>query len=89
MKKSDISDLFGIKPEMDKKSIHDKIVELEHRWTWISVEMRAIENELVDENKYSSEMIESLEEEMNLLNLLTNVLYRRDKIVEKEAQQND
>ena len=78
-----ISDMFGTRPDLDSKSVHDRIVELERRALWISSELGDAANYSTETSKYSSRMLESLEDEKNLLELLANVMYRREKILEE------
>lgn len=80
---SAVSDLFGKRAELDEQSIHDRIVEIESRVTWISSELNDPQNQSVKTCRYSQETLETLREEKNLLELMANVLYRREKIIEK------
>jgi hypothetical protein len=80
---SAVSDLFGKRAELDEQSIHDRIVELESRITWISSELGDPKNQSPTTCRYSKETLESFEEEKNILELYANVLYRRGRIIEK------
>lgn len=79
MKMSKINDLLFQRPDFDQEEIRKRILEFESRSLWISSELNDPENQILDTCKYSSDMLQSLEDEMNLLNLLANVMYRRMK----------
>jgi len=83
MKADAIGLMFGVKPDMDETSIHDRILELEARSLWIAGEMGRKENQSLDTCRHSKEMMESLEDEMHLLDLLSNVMYIRERIVKE------
>lgn len=80
MKLSKINDIFCKRPDFDQEEIRNRILEFESRSLWISSELNDPENQVLDTCKYSNEMLQSLEDEMNLLNLLANVMYRRMKL---------
>lgn len=80
MKQSKINDILCKRPDFDKDEIRKRILEFENRSLWISSELNDPENQSLDTCKYSSEMLQSLEDEMSLLNLFTNVMYRRMKL---------
>ncbi len=81
---SEISDLFGKRTELDEQSIRDRILEIESRVTWLSSELRDPANGSYETCRYSKEILESFEDEKNLLNLTINMLYRRKEAIEKE-----
>ena len=83
LKGSAVSDLFGTRTELDEKSIHDRIVSIEKRTTWIESELNDPKNQSTDTCRYSKSMLESLEEELKLLQLTAAMLYRRSNIIEK------
>ena len=80
---SEVSDLFGRRAELDENSIRDSIIELESRITWITSELDDPKNQSSETCRYSKDMLESLQDERSLMTLLTNVLYRRAKMIEK------
>ena len=65
-----LNSMLGRKPDLDEKAVHDRILELESRSLWIDFELASKENQ-------------SLEDERNLLLLLANVMYRREKLLRK------
>ena len=65
-----LDSMLGRKPDLDEKAVHDRILELESRSLWIDFELASKENQ-------------SLEDERNLLLLLANVMYRREKLLRK------
>ena len=75
--------MMGRKPDLDEKSVHDRILDLENRSLWIDLELGSKENQSLETCAYSKDMLESLEDERNLLALLANVMYRREKLLKK------
>ena len=75
--------MMGRKPDLDEKSVHDRILDLESRSLWIDLELGSKENQSLETCAYSKDMLESLEDERNLLLLLANVMYRREKLLKK------
>lgn len=75
--------MMGRKPDLDEKSVHDRILDLESRSLWIDLELGSKENQSLETCAYSKDMLESLEDERNLLLLLANVMYRREKLLRK------
>ena len=75
--------MLGKKPDLDEKSVHDRILDLESRSLWIDLELGSKENQSFETCAYSKDMLESLEDERNLLALLANVMYRREKLLKK------
>ena len=75
--------MMGRKPDLDEKSVHDRILDLESRSLWIDLELGSKENQSLETCAYSKDMLESLEDERNLLALLANVMYRREKLLKK------
>lgn len=73
--------MLGKKPDLDEKSVHDRILDLENRSLWIDLELGSKENQSLETCTYSKDMLESLEDERNLLALLANVMYRREKLL--------
>ena len=73
--------MMGRKPDLDEKSVHDRILDLESRSLWIDLELGSKENQSLETCAYSKDMLESLEDERNLLLLLANVMYRREKLL--------
>ena len=76
-----LNNMLGKKPDLDEKSVHDRILDLESRSLWIDSELESKENQSLETCTYSKDMLESLEDERNLLTLLTNVMYRREKML--------
>ena len=75
--------MLGRKPDLDEKSVHDRILDLESRSLWIDLELGSKENQSLETCAYSKDMLESLEDERNLLLLLANVMYRREKLLKE------
>lgn len=75
--------MMGRKPDLDEKSVHDRILDLESRSLWIDLELGSKENQSLETCAYSKDMLESLEDERNLLLLLANVMYRREKLLKE------
>ena len=75
--------MLGRKPDLDEKSVHDRILDLESRSLWIDLELGSKENQSLETCAYSKDMLESLEDERNLLALLANVMYRREKLLKE------
>lgn len=75
--------MMGRKPDLDEKSVHDRILDLESRSLWIDLELGSKENQSLETCAYSKGMLESLEDERNLLLLLANVMYRREKLLKE------
>ena len=75
--------MLGRKPDLDEKSVHDRILDLESRSLWIDLELGSKENQYLETCAYSKDMLESLEDERNLLLLLANVMYRREKLLKE------
>lgn len=73
--------MLGKKPDLNEKSVHDRIIDLESRSLWIDSELGLKENQSLETCAYSKDMLESLEDERNLLLLLANVMYRREKLL--------
>ena len=78
-----LRNMMGRKPDLDEKSVHDRILDLESRSLWIDLELGSKENQSLETCAYSKDMLESLEDERNLLALLANVMYRREKLLKK------
>ena len=78
-----LRNMMGRKPDLDEKSVHDRILDLESRSLWIDLELGSKENQSLETCAYSKDMLESLEDERNLLLLLANVMYRREKLLRK------
>lgn len=78
-----LNSMLGRKPDLDEKAVHDRILELESRSLWIDSELASKENQSFETCAYSKDMLESLEDERNLLLLLANVMYRREKLLRK------
>lgn len=78
-----LDSMLGRKPDLDEKAVHDRILELESRSLWIDSELASKENQSLETCVYSKDMLESLEDERNLLLLLANVMYRREKLLRK------
>ena len=78
-----LDSMLGRKPDLDEKAVHDRILELESRSLWIDFELSSKENQSLETCAYSKDMLESLEDERNLLLLLANVMYRREKLLRK------
>lgn len=78
-----LNSMLGRKPDLDEKAVHDRILELESRSLWIDSELALKENQSLETCAYSKDMLESLEDERNLLLLLANVMYRREKLLRK------
>ena len=78
-----LRNMLGRKPDLDEKSVHDRILDLESRSLWIDLELGSKENQSLETCAYSKDMLESLEDERNLLLLLANVMYRREKLLRK------
>lgn len=78
-----LRNMLGKKPDLDEKSVHDRILDLENRSLWIDLELGSKENQSLETCTYSKDMLESLEDERNLLALLANVMYRREKLLKK------
>ena len=78
-----LDSMLGRKPDLDEKAVHDRILELESRSLWIDFELASKENQSFETCAYSKDMLESLEDERNLLLLLANVMYRREKLLRK------
>ena len=78
-----LRNMLGKKPDLDEKSVHDRILDLENRSLWIDLELGSKENQSLETCAYSKDMLESLEDERNLLALLANVMYRREKLLKK------
>lgn len=78
------SDLLGTRPDLDVGAVHERILEIESRVAWIECEMSDPANHKPETSSYSREMLESLDDERNLLNLLANAMYRRERML-KEA----
>ena len=78
-----LNNMLGRKPDLDEKSVHDRILDLESRSLWIDLELGSKENQSLETCAYSKDMLESLEDERNLLLLLANVMYRREKLLRK------
>ena len=76
-----LRNMMGKKPDLDEKSVHDRILDLENRSLWIDLELESKENQSLETCTYSKDMLESLEDERNLLLLLANVMYRREKLL--------
>ena len=76
-----LRNMLGKKPDLDEKSVHDRILDLENRSLWIDLELGSKENQSLETCAYSKDMLESLEDERNLLLLLANVMYRREKLL--------
>ena len=76
-----LMNMLGKKPDLDEKSVHDRIIDLESRSLWIDSELGSKENQSLETCAYSKDMLESLEDERNLLLLLANVMYRREKLL--------
>ena len=74
---------MGSKPDLDEKSVHDRILDLESRSLWIDLELGSKENQSLETCAYSKDMLESREDERNLLVLLANVMYRREKLLKE------
>ena len=73
--------MLGKKPDLDEKSVHDRIIDLESRSLWIDSELGLKENQSLESGAYSKDMLDSLEDARNLLLLLANVMYRREKLL--------
>ena len=78
-----LDSMLGRKPDLDEKAVHDRILELESRSLWIDFELSSKEHQSLETCAYSKDMLESLEDERNLLLLLANVMYRREKLLRK------
>lgn len=78
-----LRNMMGRKPDLDEKSVHDRILDLESRSLWIDLELGSKENQSLETCAYSKDMLESLEDERNLLLLLANVMYRREKLLKE------
>ena len=78
-----LRNMLGKKPDLDEKSVHDRILDLENRSLWIDLELGSKENQSLETCAYSKDMLESLEDERNLLLLLANVMYRREKLLKE------
>jgi hypothetical protein len=78
-----LRNMLGRKPDLDEKSVHDRILDLESRSLWIDLELGSKENQSLETCAYSKDMLESLEDERNLLLLLANVMYRREKLLKE------
>ena len=78
-----LRNMLGKKPDLDEKSVHDRILDLENRSLWIDLELGSKENQSLETCAYSKDMLESLEDERNLLALLANVMYRREKLLKE------
>lgn len=78
-----LNNMLGRKPDLDEKSVHDRILDLESRSLWIDLELGSKENQSLETCAYSKDMLESLEDERNLLLLLANVMYRREKLLKE------
>ena len=78
-----LNKMLGRKPDLDEKSVHDRILDLESRSLWIDLELGSKENQSLETCAYSKDMLESLEDERNLLLLLANVMYRREKLLKE------
>ena len=78
-----LRNMLGKKPDLDEKSVHDRILDLESRSLWIDLELGSKENQSLETCAYSKDMLESLEDERNLLLLLANVMYRREKLLKE------
>ena len=78
-----LNSMLGRKPDLDEKSVHDRILDLESRSLWIDLELGSKENQSLETCAYSKDMLESLEDERNLLLLLANVMYRREKLLKE------
>ena len=78
-----LRNMLGKKPDLDEKSVHDRILDLESRSLWIDSELGLKENQSLETCAYSKDMLESLEDERNLLLLLANVMYRREKLLKE------
>lgn len=76
-----LTSIAGIHADLSSSAVHDRIIELESRQLWIDGELSRKENQSFDTCLHSTEMLESLEDERNLIALLTNVMYRREKIL--------
>lgn len=76
-----LNNMLGKKPDLDEKAVHARILDLESRSLWIDSELGSKENQSLETCTYSKDMLESLEDERNLLVLLANVMYRREKLL--------
>lgn len=82
MKGNIVSEVFGIRPDFEKSQIRDRVLELERRVAWLASELLDDGNGFPKSGRYSKEMLDSLDDEMHVLELLANVMRRRQKIVE-------
>ena len=78
-----LNSVLGTQADLDDDAVHARILDFEKRSLWIEAELNDKENQSLETCRHSAEMLESLQDEKNLLELLTNVMYRREKLLKQ------